>query len=308
LPPATRFVRLAAVTPPQHPISGPRVALTVIASTVIGSILGVCVAVNAPKTNPATAVILNPAYSTHSPGLTRLRAELTASDLGLANRWGTTLEQAANKVADCVELKSAPGGLKVSAILPSYGDARGIARTVATDLGTPQHEAALAAKWKKVSDITPGEAKDLGDLTQIEYLLHDQARGEGFESYAIVLKEAAEGNEKAAALTRTEDFSRRLSGQQELTKKLGFDLPPGTSILSSANPVEMGEIEVIVPPYAKLAVPVGRFGGMALGGLLVLALLRWKPGFLRPAPRVPAPAPAWASTRSASPESNDEPW
>ena len=296
------------MTPPQHPISIPRTLLTVFISAVIGSIIGIYVGVKAPKTYPASAVILNPGYASHPPVITRFRAGLTAYDLDLPHRWGMSLEQAANKVADVVELKSAPEGLKVSVILPEYGDANRIVRSVSNDLGTPGHEAALAAKWKKFSDITPEEAKDLDDLAKIESLLHDQAHDEGFGNYAMVLEETARGNEKAAAMVRTEDFSRRLSRQQELTRKLGFDPPPGTSILSSGNAVESGPIEVEVPKYATLAVPVGRFGGLAIGGLLVLASLRWKPALLRPAPRGPASAPAWAKPPSAAPEKNDDPW
>jgi hypothetical protein len=304
-----RPAHLVEVTSSQHPVSILRVVLTVLVTTVLGSFIGVYVGIRAPKTYPASALILNPGHASYPPAITRLRAEITAYDLGLQHSWGTTLEQAANQVADAVELKTVPGGMKVSVILPDPGDGIRVVRKVSKDLGTPQHEAALAAKWKKISDITAEEENALGDLSQIDFLLHDQAREEGFESYAMVLKEAEKGNEKAVTLMRNEDFSRRLSGQQELTKKLGFNLPLGTSLFNPDNPVELGPIgEVEVPKYAKLAVPLGRFGGMAFGGLLVLALLRWKPDLLRPAPRGPAPTPAWAKPPSVAPEANDDPW
>jgi hypothetical protein len=287
-----------------------RVVLTILCMTAIGSGIGVFFGIRAPKVYPASALILNPGHASHPPRITGFRAEMVVYDLDLQNRWGTTLEQAASKVVDAVELKPTPEGLSVIVISPNYKDAPYIARTVARDLGTPEHEAALAAKWMKFGDITPAEAKDLSDQSKIEALLQDQARNAGFDSYAMVLSEAAKGNEKAFALSQNEDFSRRWSGLQNITKKLGFDLRPGMSILSSNNPVQWEPIsEVQVSKAGKLAVPIGRIGGAAVGGLLVLALLRWKPNFLRPAPRaVPTPAATPASLQSIAPETNDDPW
>jgi hypothetical protein len=175
---------------------------------------------------------------------------------------------------------------------------------VAGDLGSPQHEKALAAKWQGFGDITTADTKDLSDQSKIEELLQDQAHQAGFDSYAMVLNEAAKGNDKVSALSHSEDFSRRWSGLQDITKKLGFDLPPGRSILSSNNSVQLEPLgEPQMPKFAKLAVPIGRISGLVFGGLSVLALLRWKPEFLRPVPPVPVAKPA---TGSSTP--NDDPW
>jgi len=281
--------------------------LTVVITGVLGSAIGVYAAMKAPKVYPVHALILSQDHAKQPSRITRLRAELVASDLDLEHRWGVPFEQAANEVAESVTLKPTPEGLSVNVVTSDYKDSRSIARAIAEELRTPEHEAALAAKWKGIRDITLTDQGAIADVVQLEELLTDQAITAGFDSYSMVIKEAAKGDENAAALTRGEDFTRRQTMMQDLTKKLGFNLPPGVPVLASDNPVQAGPFGIEqASEDSKRTVEIGRMGGLLAGGLLVWALLRWKPAFLRPVPRTElTPVP---SAGSGTPAPNDDPW
>lgn len=298
------------MTSPRHPLSASRIILVLALTTLLGSLLGLVVAIRLPKKYLGSALIENPAYAGHPPRLSKLRGEMIAREYDFQHRWNTGLEQAGAKVVEVAELKPQPQGLLVSVITDDPKTSHSIALSVARDLGTPQHEAALAAKWKSLTDITEAEAENLFDISQLEYLLNDQSVEAGFPSYAMVVREATEGNEQAAKFARGEDFERRHTMLQSLARKIGFDLPPGSSIITAYNRGKVSPIST-EPMFngSQLAIYVGRFGGLAIGGLMVLALLRWKPGSLRPEPpEAPALTTASATGQSAVPEPNDDPW
>jgi hypothetical protein len=280
----------------------------VLGTAFLCSFIAIAVAVEFPKKYQAWALIENPAHAGHGPRLSTLRSQMIAHEHDLEIRWQMSREQAAARVVESTELKPQPEGLLVTVTTMDGKDSHRIARSVAESLGTPQHEAALTAKWPSLSGITKDEAKDLIDMSQLEYLLHDQSTEAGFESYAMVLQQAAGGDEQASAFIRGEDFERRHAMLQDLTRKLGFDLRPGESLLTAYNPGKVGPIpSVPMTGTIELIKLVGRLGGLAIGGLLVAVLLRWKPEFLRPPPRELPPPPAWSAS-ATPPKSNDDPW
>lgn len=281
-----------------------RVVLTVLGTAFVCSFLAIVIAVYLPKRHLASALIENPAYASHPPRLSKLRGEMIARDHDFNLRWQMTLEQAGAKVVEITRLKPQPEGLLVSVISEEPKDSRSIAIAVFRDLGTPQHEAALAAKWPSFTAVTAAEANDLTDICQLEYLLNDQSTEAGFTSYAAVVQQAAEGEEKAIAFVSSEDFDRRHAMMRDLARKVGFDLRPGDSLISAYNSGTIGDFPRHINGTSELIKYIGRIGGLAAGILLVCALLRWKPDFLRPeSPVVPAP-PSESATRA----SNDDPW
>lgn len=294
------------MTQPHHPISASRVISILALATVLGTWIGYSISMRFPNKYLGTALIENPAYAAHPPKLSRLRGEMIAREYDFPGRWDTSLEQAGAEVIEAVELKPQPQGLLVSVITEDPSTSRRIALSIGRDLGTPDHEAALTAKWGSLTDITEAEAEDLLNIIQLEYLLNDQSDEAGYASYPMVLQEAAKGNEEAAAFARGEDFQRRQAMLQDLTRKIGFDLPPGTSLFTAYNPGTIGPLtDKPITSIGQLARQYARFGGFSMGGLVVFALLRWKPGFLRPErPEPPAPPTAPDSGTPA----HDDPW
>jgi len=304
----TRSAGLAEVTPPRHPISVIRVVLIVAATTVLGIAIGTSLALHQRKIYQGWALIENPGYASHPAHLTKLRAEMVTRDLDLENRWATTFEAAAAIVSSSVELMRAPEGLLVSATVDDPKDAQLIARSVANTLAAPDTEAFLAAKWNGIADVGEAEAKDIATIYQLEDLLNDQAVNAGFTGYTAVLREAAKGEGKAAALAGDEDFARRRSMLESLSRKIGFPQPPGEPILTPHHIIRVGSISTMPKSNpGQLTLQIGRIGGMAVGGLLVLALLRWKPGFMRPEPRI-EPARSTPPPQPGPPRINDDPW
>jgi hypothetical protein len=281
-----------------------RVVLTVLGTAFACSFVAIGIAVNLPKKYQASALIANPAHVSHPPRMSKLRGEMIAQEHDFEIRWQTSLEQAGARVIEATELKPNPEGLLVSVISADPKESHGIAASVARDLGTPQHEAALAAKWKSFTGITKAEVQDLTDISQLEYLLNDQSTEAGFASYAMVFQQAAEGDEKAIAFIRGEDFERRHAMLQDVAKKLGFNLRPGDSLITAYNPGKISAIPGPMTGTIELIKYLGRFGGLAAGGLLVAALLRWKPDFLRPEP----PVVEARATGSAAHDTHDDPW
>lgn len=179
-----------------------------------------------------------------------------------------------------------------------------IARDVADALASPETEASLASKWNGVADLS--KVEDIATVYQLEKLLNEQAVEAGFTGYSAVRKGAAKNDEKAVSLAGSEDFSRRWSMLESVVPKLGFPQRPGEPILIPQHLIQVGPISTRPDSNVlEMTIWIGRFGGLMIGGILVLALLRWKPGFMRPAPREPDPFPARAT---AKPKANNDPW
>lgn len=287
-----------------------RVVLIVACTTVLGTVIGLMIAVRTPPKYQCRAKIEHPDFAAHPPALSPLRVDLVTRELDLENRWATTFDQATATISSAVVLKPDPQGLVIVVTLPDAKEARLIARTLAEGLGTPAYEKTLATKWPRLGDVNEADRNDLDSLSRLEWLLADQAQAAGFPSYGAALRKASEGDANAVELVQGEDFSRRWAMLQEISRKIGLHDSTGAVLLPPDAKVEIEPIPA--EPTAKtgrIILETSRFGGLAVGGLLVLALMRWKPDFLRPEPpagHLPATNPPAA--RPAVPDSNDDPW
>jgi hypothetical protein len=282
-----------------------RLGLIVACTTVLGTIVGLVLAIRTPSSYQGWARIRHPDHAAHPPVISPLRADLVTRELDLENRWATPFDQAAATVSSATALKPEPLGVVIVVTLPDPKDAQRVARAIAEQLGTPAHEAALASQWPRLGTLGEAGRNDLATLSQLESLLTDQARAAGFPGHGAVLKQAAAGDAKAAELARQEDFSRRWTMVRGLAAKIGFPDPEGSALARAAATIEIGPIAHMPSGQAgKTVLEAGRFGGLAVGGLIVLALMRWKPDFMRPVRTGPERPP---SARPVAPEP-DDPW
>lgn len=273
-----------------------------------GWLLGLAIAIlllmtYVSKDYRATAFIRSPEHAGHAAKITDLRARIIVRELDLANRWNTSFEDAVAQVLQAVELKDADKGVEIDVVFRSVHEARAIARWLALYLDTPAHEREMAAKGIVVDDtFASAEVGDYGDVATLEDMLHQQAAEAGFDSFTDVIEKAAQGDEKASTLMKSEDFSRRLVKLQEISVRAGLHNPPGEAWHAPNSQARLGAVTEASAPIKRWLAGCS-WGGCALAGLLILALKGRPSSFLRPVPRPQPPPPA-----PRPPIENDSPW
>ncbi|WP_035612714.1 hypothetical protein [Haloferula sp. BvORR071] len=287
-----------------------RITLLLLAGAVIGTIVGMVVSYAMPKIYQVRARVEGSVHASHDAQITRYRAELLVTKLGLEGRWRTTRDKATEEVQKTTHLEPDQGGVTITARYTNPLDALTMAREVAVILDTPAREKESAGmkpppKRAEFRPKSEEEQSKLWDIQDLESLLEHQAVKAGFEGTWGQIFHALDQDPILVELAKDEDFSRRLAKLRELSAELHYEDPPDEPRRSAHwNTLIEPLPDRPVSPDVSAILNGFRLLGMALAGLLIPVLLRWKPEKLRPEPQAPRPP----APRKRSTVENDDPW
>lgn len=291
--------------PPPNPLSALRIVGILFIGMLLGTLVGGAIVYRMPKIYAVQARIEGAEHSGHGPEITHLRAELVTRDYDFENKWATSFEGAADKIQKSVHLTPDKDGVTIEVRTIDPRDARDIARGIALSLDTPVREKEMAAKELRVDRGQEEEGARRSDIVNLQELLEDQAVTAGFQGTWGELLLGPGDDAVLIELAKNEDFARRLTMIKQLIVETGYYAPPGEPIHPPNEHVTVGELpQVPVSPNVVRWMLGFRSLGILLAGLLILALMRWKPATLRPEPR--APLPAQPKERMVG--GNNDPW
>ncbi len=275
----------------RNPVSMLRIAGLLVIGGLLGTLIGGAIIYRMPKIYAALARIEGTEHSGHAKEITRLRAEMALRTGTFEKRWAPSFDAAAEKIQKAVRLKPDKDGVTIEVRSTDPADARHVARELALYLDTPVREKEMAAKGLHVGPQSREDSSKGADIINLQDLLEEQAVAAGFKGTWGQLLLGPGEDPVLTGLAKDEDFARRFAMVKQLIVEAGCYAPPGETLRPPNEHAKLGDFPTMpVSPNVVLWMNGFRLLGLLLAGLLILALLRWKPAMLRPERRVPAPA------------------
>ncbi len=288
-------------------------ALYLVAGFFLGGFVGAFLAFRQPQVYMAEAIIDSPDHSNHNERITLLRARMVERELSLGHYWKIPPDEAAAKIRDSVWLKPRdPQGVLVEVWGEDLYDAKVIARCVAAGLDSPLREQEMAARNPDVRH-DPKRIEELDSkIAYLTWQLENRAMKAGFEGFEDFEKALIADREKArkvAAEESTVKWRHELGIATTERDRINYDLaswnPPGEPFKAANSEARLGLApDAPVSPDPRLWVQGGRIGGALAALVIILGVNRWRPSWLRPAPRPVPPIPHYAEHTSTK----DDPW